>query len=81
MMGEKTELTGYPSVDRPWLQYYREGAEQEATKMPEDKPSGTWSRAGCSSIAKYLRSSTSDAASRGRSSSKWSTGGPGPLGP
>ena len=27
-MSEEKKLTGYPSIDRPWLKYYREGAEK-----------------------------------------------------
>lgn len=35
-MGEK-ELTGYPSIDKPWLKYYKENAEEEANNIPENK--------------------------------------------
>ena len=30
-------LTGYPSVDKPWLKYYEEGAEEKANNIPADK--------------------------------------------
>lgn len=30
-------LTGYPSIDKPWLKYYKLGAEQEANSIPEGK--------------------------------------------
>lgn len=29
--------TGYPSVDKPWLKYYKPGAEEAATNIPEGK--------------------------------------------
>ena len=29
-------LTGYPSVDKPWLKYYPEGAWERATNIPEN---------------------------------------------
>lgn len=29
--------TGYPSVDKPWLKYYRENAKKEANEIPERK--------------------------------------------
>lgn len=34
-MGMKT--TVYPSVDKPWLKYYKENAEAEANAIPQDK--------------------------------------------
>lgn len=30
-------LTGYPSIDKPWLSYYSEGAEERANNIPLDK--------------------------------------------
>ena len=30
-------VTGYPSIDRPWLKYYKENAESEANNIPENK--------------------------------------------
>ena len=33
---EKT-LTGYPSIDKPWLKYYNENAEADANNIPENK--------------------------------------------
>ncbi|MEE1274677.1 MAG: class I adenylate-forming enzyme family protein [Olegusella sp.] len=36
-MDEAKGLTGCPSVDKPWLQYYKEGAEREAKRIPEGK--------------------------------------------
>ncbi len=30
-------LTGYPSVDKVWLQFYKEGAEERATNIPKGK--------------------------------------------
>lgn len=30
-------LTGYPSIDKPWLKYYREGAEDIANNIPLSK--------------------------------------------
>lgn len=32
-MSEK-ELNGYPSIDKPWLKYYREGAAETASTIP-----------------------------------------------
>ena len=29
--------TGYPSIDKPWLKYYKEGAEERALCTPKDK--------------------------------------------
>lgn len=31
------ELTGYPSIDKPWLQHYKEGAEKRALDIPKNK--------------------------------------------
>jgi len=30
-------LTGFPSIDKPWLKYYKENAEEEANNIPMDK--------------------------------------------
>lgn len=30
----RKELTGYPSIDKPWLKYYKEGAEERANNIP-----------------------------------------------
>ena len=30
-------LTGYPSIDKPWLKYYKEGAEERALNTPKNK--------------------------------------------
>ena len=30
-------LTGYPSIDKVWLKYYKEGAEERANNIPKDK--------------------------------------------
>lgn len=30
-------LTGYPSIDKPWLKYYDEGADAKANDIPENK--------------------------------------------
>ena len=30
-------LTGYPSVDKPWLKYYQDGAEEKANNIPLNK--------------------------------------------
>ncbi len=32
-----TELTGFPSIDKPWLKYYKENAEEEANNIPRCK--------------------------------------------
>ena len=29
--------TGYPSLDKPWLKYYKENAEQDAHAIPKSK--------------------------------------------
>ena len=31
------KLTGYPSIDKPWLKYYQEGAEERANNIPLNK--------------------------------------------
>ncbi len=31
------QLTGYPSVDRPWLKYYKPGADERANEIPNGK--------------------------------------------
>lgn len=31
---ENKKLTGYPSIDKPWLKYYREGAAEAASTIP-----------------------------------------------
>ena len=36
-MKEGKTLTGYPSIDKPWLKYYNPGAEEAATNIPEGK--------------------------------------------
>ena len=33
----KNGLTGYPSIDRVWLQFYKEGAEERALNIPSGK--------------------------------------------
>ena len=35
-MQEKKQ-TGYPSIDKPWLKYYKEGAEERANNIPKNK--------------------------------------------
>ena len=35
-MGSKP-MTGYPSIDKPWLKYYKPGAEEKATNIPAGK--------------------------------------------
>ncbi len=30
-------LTGYPSIDKPWMKYYKNGADIEANNIPENK--------------------------------------------
>lgn len=27
----------YPSIDKPWLKYYKEGAEERANDIPKNK--------------------------------------------
>ena len=34
MMAERKTLTGYPSIDKPWLKYYKDNAEVEANDIP-----------------------------------------------
>lgn len=36
-MTEEKKLTGYPSIDKPWLKYYKPGAEEDATNIPNGK--------------------------------------------
>lgn len=36
-MGEEKALTGYPSIDKPWLKYYNSGAEEYASNIPTAK--------------------------------------------
>ena len=36
MLDEK-KTTGYPSIDKPWLKYYKPGAEEAATNIPKGK--------------------------------------------
>ena len=36
-MAEDKKLMGYPSNDKPWLKYYKDGAEEEANNIPMDK--------------------------------------------
>ena len=36
-MSENRTLTGYPSIDKPWLKYYKPGAEEAATNIPVGK--------------------------------------------
>ena len=31
------KMTGYPSIDKPWLRYYKEGAEERANNIPKGK--------------------------------------------
>lgn len=35
--GETLEMTGYPSIDKPWLRFYMPGAEERAINTPEQK--------------------------------------------
>ena len=37
MKDENKELTGYASIDKPWLKYYKEGADEEVRKIPKNK--------------------------------------------
>ena len=37
MQAENKPLTGYPSIDKPWLKYYKPGAEERATNIPAGK--------------------------------------------
>ncbi len=34
---QEQKLTGYPSVDKPWLKYYKKGAEEAANNIPVGK--------------------------------------------
>ena len=34
---QEKKMTGYPSVDKPWLKYYKEGAEERANNIPVNK--------------------------------------------
>ena len=34
---EEKKMTGYPSIDKPWLKYYKPGAEEAANNIPEGK--------------------------------------------
>ena len=34
---EQNHMTGYPSIDKPWLKYYKPGAEEAANNIPEGK--------------------------------------------
>ena len=36
-MNEDKKLTGYASIDKPWLKYYKEGAENLANNIPLNK--------------------------------------------
>lgn len=36
-MKTEKKLTGYPSIDKPWLKYYKEGAEERALNIPKNK--------------------------------------------
>ena len=36
-METEKKLTGYPSIDKPWLKYYKEGAEERALDIPKNK--------------------------------------------
>lgn len=36
-MAEEKKLTGYPSIDKPWLKYYKEGVYEKALDTPQDK--------------------------------------------
>ena len=36
-MGEVRELTGYPSIAKPWLKYYKAGSEERANNVPTEK--------------------------------------------
>ena len=37
METNKKELTGYPSIDKPWLKYYKAGVYDKALSTPKDK--------------------------------------------
>ena len=34
---QEKKLTGYPSIDKPWLRYYDHSADERALDIPEDK--------------------------------------------
>ena len=34
---EQEKLTGYPSIDKPWLKYYKEGAEERTNDISFNK--------------------------------------------
>ena len=36
-MNEEKKLTGYPSIDKPWLKYYKAGVNDKALATPTDK--------------------------------------------
>ena len=36
-MSVEKKMTGYPSIDKPWLKYYKPGAEEDATNTPKGK--------------------------------------------
>lgn len=36
-MNEDKKLTGYASIDKPWLKYYKEGAEELVYNIPQNK--------------------------------------------
>lgn len=36
-MAEEKKLTGYPSIDKPWLKYYRDNAEEIVNNIPKNK--------------------------------------------
>lgn len=36
-MAECRDLTGYPSIDKPWLKYYKANANEDALSTPKDK--------------------------------------------
>lgn len=36
-MPTEKKLTGYPSIDKPWLKYYQQGAAEKANDIPTDK--------------------------------------------
>ena len=37
MSKNNDEMTGYASIDRPWMKYYPEGAEKNVTSVPSNK--------------------------------------------
>lgn len=34
---ENKNITGYPSIDKPWLKYYPKGAEESINNIPTEK--------------------------------------------